>query len=246
MRLGGIAAHDQEGLGSTDIVVAVGHRAEAPGIGHARDGRRMADTRLMVGVVAPPERRKLAKQIRRLVGKFSRAEPIDRFGAGLSADLHQLVADPLDGLRPRDPQPLAVDEPDGIFEATFAAHELADRSAFRAVRSAVDRAVPRRLLADPESVLHLGGHRAADRTMRADALAGFDANSQLGWRPGLGLAHGAERQRPERAEGACRNAGPAKEIAPIDVVCLGCEWSGERALAGLSLRLLAPHRTPPQ
>ena len=49
MRFRGIAAHDDHGLGIADVVVAVGHRAVAPGIGHARDGRRMADTRLVIG-----------------------------------------------------------------------------------------------------------------------------------------------------------------------------------------------------
>src|SRR6185503_18543245 len=35
MRLGGVAAHDDHGLGIADVGVAVGHRAVAPGIGHA-------------------------------------------------------------------------------------------------------------------------------------------------------------------------------------------------------------------
>ena len=45
-------------LGVADVVEAVGHRAVAPGIGHAGDGRRMADARLVVGVVGAPERRR--------------------------------------------------------------------------------------------------------------------------------------------------------------------------------------------
>ena len=56
MRFGRIAAHDDHGLGVADVVVAVGHRAVAPGIGHAGDGGRMADARLVVGVVGAPER----------------------------------------------------------------------------------------------------------------------------------------------------------------------------------------------
>ena len=70
MRLRGIAAHDDHGLGVADVVVAVGHRAVAPGIGHARDGGRMADTRLVVDVVRSPERRQLAIEIGALVGEF--------------------------------------------------------------------------------------------------------------------------------------------------------------------------------
>ena len=61
MRFRRIAAHDDHGLGVADVVVAVGHRAVAPGIGHAGDGRRMADARLMVDVVRAPERRELAE-----------------------------------------------------------------------------------------------------------------------------------------------------------------------------------------
>jgi hypothetical protein len=44
VRLGWIAAQDQHGLGVTDIVEAVGHRAVDPGIGQAGDGGGMADT----------------------------------------------------------------------------------------------------------------------------------------------------------------------------------------------------------
>src|SRR6185437_1284686 len=54
MGLGRIAAHDDLGLGITNVGVAVGHRAVAPGIGHAGDGGRMTDARLVVGVVGTP------------------------------------------------------------------------------------------------------------------------------------------------------------------------------------------------
>ena len=50
-----IATHDHHGLGVADVVVAVGHRAVAPGIGYARDGGGMADARLMIGIVGSPE-----------------------------------------------------------------------------------------------------------------------------------------------------------------------------------------------
>src|SRR6185437_5817544 len=51
-----IAAHDDLGLGVADVGVTVGHRAVAPCIGHAGDGGRMADARLVIGVVGAPER----------------------------------------------------------------------------------------------------------------------------------------------------------------------------------------------
>ena len=63
MRLGGIAAHDHERLGVADVIVAVGHRAVAPGIGYAGDRRRMADTRLVIGIVGSPIGRELAIEI---------------------------------------------------------------------------------------------------------------------------------------------------------------------------------------
>ena len=81
MRLGRIAAHDDLGLGIADIIEAVGHRAVAPGVGHAGDGRRMADTRLMVGVVGAPERAEFAEQIGAFVGHLGRSEPIDGIAA---------------------------------------------------------------------------------------------------------------------------------------------------------------------
>ena len=47
-------------------------------------------------------------------------------------------------------------------------HEFAGRGALGAVRAAIDRAVPTRLLTDPHAVRHFGDHGAADRAMRAD------------------------------------------------------------------------------
>src|SRR3977135_3141104 len=108
MRLGRIAAHDDHGLGVADVVVAVGHRAVAPGIGHARDGRRVANARLVIGVVGAPAGGDLRSEIRALVGDFRGAQPKDRIRTRLLADRHQLVADLVDGLIPADPVPLAV------------------------------------------------------------------------------------------------------------------------------------------
>ncbi len=79
MRLGWIAAHDHDGLGMANVVVAVGHRAVAPGIGHAGDGGGVTDARLMIGIVRPPEGGELAVEVGRFVGEFGRAEPVDRF-----------------------------------------------------------------------------------------------------------------------------------------------------------------------
>ena len=60
--VGRVAADQEDRARQVDIVVAVRHRAIAPGIGHARDRRRMADARLMIDVVRPPERCKLGQR----------------------------------------------------------------------------------------------------------------------------------------------------------------------------------------
>ncbi len=79
MRLGRIAAHDHDGLGVADVVVAVGHRAVAPGIGDAGDGGGMTDARLMIGIVGSPERGELAVEIRGFVCEFRGAQPVHGF-----------------------------------------------------------------------------------------------------------------------------------------------------------------------
>jgi hypothetical protein len=56
-----------------DIVVAVGHRAVAPGVGDTGDRGRVADARLVVDVVAAPEGGKLAEQIGSFVAELGRA-----------------------------------------------------------------------------------------------------------------------------------------------------------------------------
>src|SRR5437870_10143490 len=89
-------------LGVADIVVAVGHRAVAPGVGHAGDRGRMADARLMVDVVGSPERPELAIEIGRFIGEFGGTQPVDGVRARFRADLQQFVADLVDRLIPRE------------------------------------------------------------------------------------------------------------------------------------------------
>src|SRR5664280_3557256 len=134
----------------------------------------MADTRLVVLVVGAPERRQLAEQISAFSGEFGRAQPVDRVGARLLADLAELVADFSDGLVPLDAGPLAVHELHRIFQAAFAHHQFAHRGALGSVRAAVDRRIPTLLLADPHAVGDFRRDGAADRAVRADALADGD------------------------------------------------------------------------
>ena len=215
MSLRRIAAHDHERLRIPDIIEAVGHRAVAPGVGHAGDSRRMADTRLMVGVVGAPERAELAEQIRGFVGHLGRTEPIDGIAARLLANLEQLVADLVHRRIPGDARPLPVDELHRIAKPTLTMDQLAHRSALGTMRAAVDRRIPTRLLPDPDPIKHFGGHRASDGAMRADALADGRAGCERPSGRGLRLADAPDRQRAQRGQAATGKAGPAQECAAV-------------------------------
>src|ERR1700687_3652597 len=123
----------------------------------------MADARLMVGVVGAPERAKLTEQISAFVGHLGRTEPVNRIRALFAANFHQLVADFIDGLVPVDPGPLPIDELHRIFEAALAADQFAYCGALGAMRTAIDRRIPTRLLTDPHAIRDFGGDGAADR-----------------------------------------------------------------------------------
>ncbi len=237
MGFGRIAAHDDQRLGVLDVVVAVGHRAVAPGIGNPGDGGRMADARLVVDRVGAPEGCEFAAEIGALVGEFCRAEPVDRLRARLLADRKQLGADLVDGLVPAHFGPLAVDELHRIFEPAVAVHQFAHRRALRAMRAAVDGTVPARFLADPHAVRHFGHDRAADRAVGADVLADGHRCAGSRRRPGLGLAHGRERQRAERREAAGDETRPAQEAAAIETAIRWArERGGKRAATDLTFR----------
>ncbi len=215
MRLGGIAAHDEDGLGVADVVVAVRHRAIAPRIGHAGDGGRMANARLMIRVVRPPEGGKLAVEIGRFVGELGRPEPVDRIRPCLLADIEQLVADLVDRLIPGNPGPLAVHQLRRIAQATRAQHVVADRGALAAMRAAIDRAVVVGLLADPDAVCDFADDGAADRAMGADVLVARDRCAGGRWGPGIRLANVAERQAAEGRQASGSEARAAQEGAAI-------------------------------
>src|SRR5260221_7077892 len=149
MRLGRIAAHDDYGLGVADVVVAVRHGAVAPGVGDTRDRGRVANPRLVVDVVGAGERRGLAHRVGAFVGELGRAEPVDRVRTGLLTDRLELVADLVDRDLPGDALPLPADHLERVAQAPVAVDDLARRRALGAVRAAIDRAVPARLLADP-------------------------------------------------------------------------------------------------
>jgi len=219
-----------------DVVVAVGHRAVAPGIGYAGNRGRMADARLVIDVVGAPERCKLAKEVGALVGELGGAQPVHRVRSRLLPDCCKLVADLLDRLLPAHLRPLAVDELHRIFEPPVAVHELAHRGALGAVRAAVDGRIPARLLADPNPVCDLGRDRASDRAVRADVLADDDLGSCRRRRSGMGLAHGGERQRAERGKTAAEEARAAQQRAPINPAIRFPLHCGEGAAGAVTLR----------
>ena len=218
VRLGRVRADEDHGLGVADVVVGVGLRAVAPGVGDARDRGRVADAGLVVDRVRAPEGAELAHQVGSLVRELRRAEPEDGVRAVLAADVHQLVADLVDRLIPRNPLPLVVDELERVFEPAVAVDDLADRRALRAMRAAVDRALPARLLAGPDAVLNLCDDRAADRAVGADVLLdlGLRARHRSGNGGGPRLAHRSELDRSDRGKAADRETRPLEEAAPVD------------------------------
>src|SRR5262249_43173862 len=163
---------------------------------------RRQDRRLVLGVLGAPERGELAVEVGALVGKLGRAEPVDRVGSRLLANGQQLVADFVDGLIPRHAGPLAVDELHRITQPAIATHELAHRGALGAVRAAVERAFPARLLPDPYAVGDFRDYGAAHRAVGADALAHLDLRALRRRRPRLRLAHAADLQRAEGGKAA--------------------------------------------
>ena len=168
----------------------------------------------MIGVVGAPERRELAVEEGAFVGELRRTQPIDRIGARLAPDLHELVADLVDRDFPGNPGPLAVHHFHRIAQAAIAMHQFARRRALGAVRAAIDRRIPARLLADPDAVRHFRHQRAADRAVRADVLADGGAGDLRAGR--FRLADGAERQRAERGQTAGHQAGTAQEGTTVE------------------------------
>src|SRR5699024_5311832 len=93
MRFGRIRADEDHRLGVVDVVVGVGHRAIAPGVGHTGDRGRVTNARLVVDVVGAPEGDPLALQVAAFVAGLGRAAVEQRVGPGFFANLEQLVAD---------------------------------------------------------------------------------------------------------------------------------------------------------
>src|ERR1700686_3151273 len=215
MRLLRVAAHHQNGLGIADVVVAVRHRAIAPGVGDAGDRGGMADTRLMIGIIGAPEGRELAVEVGGFIGEFGRAQPVHRVRPRLLADFQKFVADLVDGRFPGDAGPSAIHELYRIAQAALAQYIVSDRCALTAMRATVDRTVVIGLLADPYAICDFGDNRATDRTMRADVLSGRNRRACGRWRTGLRVAYAAERKIAERRQCAGSDTRTLQEATSI-------------------------------
>ena len=196
VRLGGVAADDEDRLGVVDVVIAVGHGAVAPCVRNTRNGRRVADTRLVIDVVGAPIGRELAEQVCLFVRMLGAAQPVDAVGTGCVTDRRHLVADLVDRLLPADPLPFAADFLHRVLQAAFAVGVFTHRCALGAVGAQVERAVPAGFLPDPDTARHFGDDCATHRTVGADGFLDLDGACRR-CRCGIGLLDGA----------ACRGNG---------------------------------------
>ena len=204
MRFRRIAAHDDHGLGIADVVIGIGLRAITPGIGNTRNGRGMANARLVVHIIRAPEGCEFPIKIRAFIGEFGAAQPKGRIRAAFLPGFHQLVGNFGDRIVPGHALPLAIHQLHRVFDAPVAMHQFAHRCALGAMRAAIDRRFPSGFLPDPNAILHFGNHGAAHRTMRADILHALHGLRMI-HRPRFGRTHGGKRNGAK-----CRQPRPAK------------------------------------
>ena len=214
MGLGRVGADQQNRLGIVDIVVGVGHGAIPPGIGDAGDRGRVTYPRLVIDIVGAPHGGKLAEQVGLLVVELRRTQPEHRIGARGFTNLQQLVADVVDGLVPGHLLPLTIDQFGRVFEPALTVPMLANGCALGAMRALVERVIKGRLLAGPDTVLHLSDDAAAHRTMGTDGLDLLDMRSGVGC--GMGLLHHVWRKGRGQRRATGHQAGALEEIASVD------------------------------
>ncbi len=216
VRLGRIRADEHHGLRVMKVVERVRHGAIAEGLGHAGDGGRVADARLVVAVVRAPEGRPFAQQVSLLVAVLRAADQHQRIRTGLLADLQHLVADLVDRLVPGDAGVLAVHQLHRVAQAVLAEAVLAHRGALGAVGAHVDRRIEGRLLAYPDTVADDGIDRAADRAVAADGALEFGLDRCGRGIGGLRRFDHVQGQLARQRTGAGCDAGPDQELASLD------------------------------
>ena len=196
-----------------DVVVRVGHRPVAPGVGHAGDGGRMANSCLMVTVIGAPEGVEFAEEVGLLVAVLGRAQPVDRVGSGTLANFQELVADLVDRLVPGNAGPLSVHQLGRVLQTPFAMRVLAHRGALGAVGPEIEGAVEARLLTDPDALVYFGHDRTANRTVGADRLDHFNFGLLVGRLRLCSAGHHASRSG--RGDTARCQARTLQESPPI-------------------------------
>ena len=168
MGLGWVATNQEYSLGIVNVVIAVGHGAVAPCVCHPGHRCRMTDSRLVIDVISAPVGGKFPEQIGLFIAVFGAAQPIDAVGSTFLADGHHAVANLVDRLLPADALPFPALFFHRVFQAALAMCVLAHGRPFGAMRTKVKRAIPTRLLAGPDAVLHLGDDSTSDRAMRTN------------------------------------------------------------------------------
>ena len=206
VRLGRVAADDEDGLGVVDVVVRVRHRTIAPGVCNTGHRGGVTDPCLVIHVVRAPIGGELAEQIRLLVIVLGRTQPIHGIRAAFVADLHHAVADLVDRLFPADALPFPVFFLHRVLQTTLTMRVIAHRCALGAVGAQVKRAVPARLLTCPDAVLHFCHDGTADRAVCAHRFNGVYRPSSSRGR--AGFCHGAARctDRCQTTNGQARSA----------------------------------------
>ena len=189
MSLRRIAANNQHRLAVVYVVVRVGHRTVAPGIGHAGYRGGVTNSRLVVTVVRTPQGVELTEQVRLLVIEFGRPQPVNRIGAGLLSDLKHLVADLVDRIVPAHSYPFAANQFGGIFQATLTMPMFPHRCTFSAVGTQVKGVVKSRFLTHPDPVVDLGIDTATHRAVCAHRSYRLSSLSTGGDRGGVSLSH---------------------------------------------------------
>src|SRR5262249_11733305 len=139
-----------------------------------------------------------------------------------------------------DPGPLAVDQLHWIFQASLAADELAHRGTLGAMRAAIDRRIPTRLLADPHAVCDFRRDGAANRAMRANAFADDGACAERAGGGRVHFANGRKWHRADNGKAAGTDARTSQKRAAIESGAIGGE-ACERAAARLTVRFLDEH-----
>jgi len=191
MRLGRVAADDKDRLGVVDVIVAVGHRAIAPGVCNTGNCGRVTDTRLMVHVVRAPIGGELTEQIGLFVVMLGGTQPVNGIRAAFLANVHHPIADLVDRLLPRDALPLTTLFLHRVLEAALTMSVLAHGGTFGAMGPKVERAVPAGLLPCPDAVGDLSNNGTPDRAVGADGF--HQINFACRRRCRVGLRHGTAR-----------------------------------------------------